>query len=64
MSQWLGAAPGWSVDNWFLDEKRSGGVALDLHIHDTDYIQYLSACPKASAVTCHDPLGMPKRYCT
>ena len=45
--QRLGAAPGWSVDNWFLDEKRSDGVALDLHIHDTDYVQYLFGIPKA-----------------
>jgi predicted dehydrogenase len=46
MFQRLGAAPGWSVDNWFIDEKRSGGVALDLHIHDTDYVQYLFGMPK------------------
>jgi predicted dehydrogenase len=45
MFQRLGAAPAWSVDNWFLDEKRSGGVALDLHIHDTDYVQYLFGMP-------------------
>ncbi len=43
----LGAPPGWSVDNWFVDEKRSGGVALDLHIHDTDYVQYLFGLPNA-----------------
>lgn len=47
MFQRLGAPPGWSVDNWFVDEKRSGGVALDLHIHDTDYVQYLFGMPKA-----------------
>jgi predicted dehydrogenase len=46
MFQRLGAPPGWSVDNWFLDEKRSGGVALDLHIHDTDYVQYLFGMPR------------------
>jgi predicted dehydrogenase len=46
MFQRLGAPPGWSVDNWFVDEKRSGGVALDLHIHDTDYVQYLFGMPK------------------
>ncbi len=46
MFQRLGAAPTWSLDNWFLDEKRSGGVALDLHIHDTDYVQYLFGVPK------------------
>ncbi|MFH1719324.1 MAG: Gfo/Idh/MocA family oxidoreductase [Planctomycetota bacterium] len=45
--QRLGSAPTWSIDNWFLDEKRSGGMALDLHIHDTDYVQYLFGMPKA-----------------
>lgn len=43
----LGSPPTWSEDNWFLDEKRSGGVALDLHIHDTDYVEYLFGMPKA-----------------
>jgi len=47
MLQRLGAPPTWSIDNWFLDEKRSGGVALDLHIHDTDYVQYLFGMPRA-----------------
>ena len=45
--QRLGAAPTWSKDNWFMDEKRSGGVALDLHIHDTDFVQYLFGMPRA-----------------
>jgi predicted dehydrogenase len=45
--QRLGAAPTWSIDNWFLDEKRSGGMALDLHIHDTDFVQYLFGVPRA-----------------
>jgi predicted dehydrogenase len=45
--QRLGAAPAWSIDNWFHDEKRSGGMALDLHIHDADYVQYLFGMPKA-----------------
>lgn len=47
MFQRLGSPPGWSIDNWFVDEGRSGGVALDLHIHDTDYVQYLFGMPKA-----------------
>ena len=47
MFQRLGAPPGWSLDNWFIDEKRSGGVALDLHIHDSDYVQYLFGMPKS-----------------
>ena len=45
--QRLGSAPTWSIDNWFLDENRSGGVALDLHIHDTDFVQYLFGMPRA-----------------
>jgi len=45
--QRLGAAPTWSLDNWFIDVKRSGGMALDLHIHDTDFVQYLFGMPKA-----------------
>jgi len=45
--QRLGAMPTWSADNWFLDERRSGGMALDLHIHDTDFIQYLFGMPQA-----------------
>ena len=43
----FGSAPGWNKDNWFADERRSGGMALDLHIHDTDFIQYLFGVPKA-----------------
>ncbi|WP_172251382.1 Gfo/Idh/MocA family protein [Saccharibacillus deserti] len=31
---------------WFLDEKLSGGCLLDMHIHDTDMIQYLFGSPK------------------
>lgn len=45
--QRVGAPPTWSPDNWFVDEERSGGMAMDLHIHDTDYIQYLLGVPKA-----------------
>ena len=45
----FGAPPTWSLDNWFLDEQRSGGMALDLHIHDTDYALYLFGLPRAVA---------------
>jgi len=43
----LGTAPAWGAENWFADEQRSGGMALDLHIHDTDYVQYLLGMPAA-----------------
>ena len=47
----MGSAPTWSADNWFLDDERSGGMALDLHIHDTDYVQYLFGMPNAVSST-------------
>ena len=43
-------APGWTRDggkSWFFDESRSGGVALDLHIHDTDMVHFLFGMPAA-----------------
>ena len=43
----LSAVPTWGVDHWLTDEARSGGVALDLHVHDTDYILYLLGRPLA-----------------
>ena len=44
--------PGWGKGKcWFCDESRSGGVALDLHIHDSDLVQFLFGMPKS--VTSH-----------
>ncbi|MFO0909642.1 MAG: Gfo/Idh/MocA family oxidoreductase [Isosphaeraceae bacterium] len=51
------ATPGWSPDNWFADEQRSGGQPLDLHIHDTDYIHYLFGMPSAVASTGDESLS-------
>ncbi len=42
------APPGWGKGkSWFADESKSGGVALDLHIHDTDMVHYLFGMPRA-----------------
>lgn len=43
----LSSLPNWNPDKWFADEHRSGGVALDLHCHDTDYVHYLLGVPRA-----------------
>jgi predicted dehydrogenase len=32
---------------WYKNGEISGGAALDLHIHDTDFVQYLFGMPKA-----------------
>jgi len=37
--------PTWSEDNWFADPAKSGGIAIDLHIHDADFVRYLSGMP-------------------
>ncbi|HEU4752213.1 MAG TPA: Gfo/Idh/MocA family oxidoreductase, partial [Armatimonadota bacterium] len=39
--------PDWSGDNWFSDPKKTGGAVVDLHIHDTDFVQYLMGRPAA-----------------
>ena len=38
--------PGWGQHN-FLDGRKSGGALLDLHIHDTDFVQYCFGRPKS-----------------
>jgi len=43
----LGAPPDWGQDDWFKKVQLSGGLALDLHIHDADFIHYLCGMPEA-----------------
>ena len=38
--------PDWSVGNWLDDERMSGGMIRDLHIHDTDMVHWLLGVPK------------------
>jgi myo-inositol 2-dehydrogenase/D-chiro-inositol 1-dehydrogenase len=35
-----GPLPGWGVKSWFKEQKRSGGVAVDLAIHDIDFLRW------------------------
>ncbi|MBQ2847299.1 MAG: Gfo/Idh/MocA family oxidoreductase [Clostridia bacterium] len=44
----LGGFPKWSWDNWMGDEKRSGLVPFDLHIHDLDFMVYAFGMPKVT----------------
>ncbi|HEY89035.1 MAG TPA: Gfo/Idh/MocA family oxidoreductase [Thermoflexia bacterium] len=41
----VGGVPGWSERNWYLDPALSGGMILDLHIHDVDYVNSLLGIP-------------------
>lgn len=38
--------PTWAVDSHFEDVNKSGGPILDLHIHDTDFIQHIVGVPQ------------------
>ncbi len=60
----LGCRPDWSQDQWLLNAQRSGGMALDLHIHDTDYVLHLLGTPKAvrSFVTPPDEAFIATNY--
>ncbi|MDP4119100.1 MAG: Gfo/Idh/MocA family oxidoreductase [Bacillota bacterium] len=41
----LSANPNWSWENWYNDPDRSGTIALDLHVHDVDFVRYLLGEP-------------------
>ncbi len=44
----LGCYPKWSWNGWMMDEKRSGLVPFDLHIHDLDFMVYAFGMPEVS----------------
>ena len=49
------APPKWSPKgaDWFFDEKKSGGVLFDVHVHDLDYIAGTFGRPKALTAAFH-----------
>lgn len=38
--------PSWSFGNWMLDETKSGGCIIDMHVHDVDMMQWLFGSPE------------------
>ncbi len=46
----LGVYPAWSYENWMMDEKKSGFIPYDLHIHDLDFLFYAFGAPKDHSV--------------
>ncbi len=57
--------PSYSVGDWVNQEDLSGGGALDLHIHDTDYVHHLLGRPKAvTSVGTKDPTGWSHLFTT
>ncbi|MFA6449010.1 MAG: Gfo/Idh/MocA family oxidoreductase [bacterium] len=47
----FGSLPAYSSRNWLLDEKKSGGPAVDLQIHDADMAFFLFGKPAAVRAT-------------
>ena len=46
--------PGWSFQNWLLDEEKSGGCLVDMHVHDVDVMMWLFGKPEdVHVVTSH-----------
>ncbi len=41
----LSPRPAWSWNNWTTQGSKSGGAALDLHIHDVDALQWFFGAP-------------------
>ncbi len=42
----LSPRPDWGWNNWLHDEQKSGSAALDLHIHDVDFVRSLFGEPE------------------
>lgn len=43
----ISKTPLWSWQNWYMDFNKSGGAALDLHVHDVDCVQWLFGMPQS-----------------
>jgi len=55
----ISASPTWSWNNWLHQPNLSGSVALDMHIHDVDYVRYIMGEPtKVNAVASRDKKGV------
>lgn len=55
----LNSTPAWSSGNWLLDPRQSGGVPVDLHIHDLDFFRWLMGDPlSVQAVGTQNDLGL------
>lgn len=50
----MSGPPLWSWENWFMNEKLSGGCLLDLHIHDIDIARFLFGEPEAISCVSRD----------
>lgn len=41
----LSSLPTWAWENWLHQVDKSGGVAVDMHVHDVDFVRYILGDP-------------------
>ena len=41
----LSSFPAWAWENWLHQVEKSGGLAIDMHIHDVDFVRYILGDP-------------------
>lgn len=56
--------PGWSAQNWFADQKLSGGPVVDLAIHGVDYLLWMFKSPvrRVYALGSREPAAHRSHY--
>lgn len=49
----LSARPEWAWEDWLHDVQKSGGVAVDMHVHDVDFVRYILGEPDVVKAHAH-----------
>lgn len=49
----LSAAPTWSQGDWYHDPELSGGLVVDMHVHDVDFVRHLLGDPDQVRAQAH-----------
>lgn len=57
--QRVSSRPVWAYQNWLHTPELSGGVAVDMHVHDVDFVRYLLGEPdRVQAAAYRDTSGL------
>lgn len=63
--QRLSSYPTWAWEGWLHQGEKSGSVALDMHIHDVDFMRYLMGEPESfTSSATRDNIGMIEQIFT
>ena len=49
----LSGKPTWAWENWLHQVDKSGGVAVDMHVHDVDFVRYIMGEPDVVKAHAH-----------